>query len=249
LLVHYSHATSMDQRPFDQVLLIRIQAFPRQKARQAMGSGNLAGWRAALLGPFDAMMQVRSASQTERGDLEINLLTRATLAEVKAARERTEREFQSALAEVEQLELLREQLFERSADEGSIPAESARQYLAVRDKLDVAEAMLTQARDRRRRTHDLFVESVVFDFQPVDHVRIPMSWKLTTKQKRQLDHSWDLLVQGRLPYQPLEVLDRYFDRVQSDRRTSPSTLEAATQSSRPRASSGQISASRPSRIP
>lgn len=249
LLVHYSQAASVEQRPFDRVLLIRIQAFPRQKTREVMESGKLAGWRAAILGPFDAMMQVRSASQTERGDLEINLLTRATLAEVKAARERTERELQTILAEVEQLDLLREHLFQPSTAEGTIPAESARQYLAVRDKLDAAESMLNQARERRQRTHDLFVESVVFDFQPVDHVRIPMSWKLTTKQKRQVDRSWDLLVQGKLPYQPLEVLDRYFDRVQGATPSAVDAQQAAAQSSRPRASSGQISASRPSRMP
>src|SRR6185436_9127973 len=101
---------NLEQRPFDRVLLIRIQAFPRQQARRTATNGSLAGWRAALLGPFDTMMHVRSASQTERGDLEINLLTRATVAEMKAARERTEREFQMALAQVEQFEALREEL-------------------------------------------------------------------------------------------------------------------------------------------
>src|SRR4029079_9171807 len=74
LLVHYSRRDRLQHRPFDRALVIRIQAFPRQKVHQTLQKGNLAGWRAALLGPFDTMMQVRGASQTERGDLEINLL-------------------------------------------------------------------------------------------------------------------------------------------------------------------------------
>ncbi len=247
LLVHYSRGEHLERRPFDRVLLIRIQAFPRQQARRNAANGSLTGWRAALLGPFDAMMHVRSASQTERGDLEINLLTRATLAEFKAARERTESEFQMALAQVEQLESIREELYNLAAAARDSPADVARQYLEVEDKLHAAEGLLRRAQERGRRVNDLLVESVVFDFQPVDQVRIPMSWKLTTSQKRQLDRAWLQLVEGRLQFQPLDVLDRYFARIPPEQ-FQPTDLPAVgpeNQSSLPRASSGQISASLP----
>jgi hypothetical protein len=220
LLVHYSRGDSIDQRPFDRVLLIRIQAFPRRKAREAAETSNLAGWRAALLGPFDTMMQVRSASQTERGDLEINLLTRATLAEVQAARERAERELQASQDQVRQLELLREELFRLTSSVPELPAEAVREVLAVQDKLHVAEKLLERVQERGRRAAELVVESVVFDFQPVDHVRIPMSWKLTTKQKQQVVHAWHQMAEGRLPAQPLAVLDKYFTRVDASNRSS-----------------------------
>ena len=240
LLVHYSRSENLDQRPFDRVLLIRIQAFPRQHARRAAANGSLAGWRAALLGPFDAMMHVRSASQTERGDLEINLLTRATRAELKAARERTEREYQMALAQVEQFDVLRE-IFQRLATTArNAGPDAARQFLDVEDKFHAAEGMLKLAQERGRRIDELLVESVVFDFQPVDQVRIPMSWKLTTRQKQQLDRTWRRLVEGRLQYQPLAVLDRYFAPVPTNL---PPAVGQTNQSNLPRAASGQISAS------
>lgn len=212
LLVHYSKLDQLEARPFDRVLLVRIQAFPRQTPHQAKAAGSLAGWRAALLGPFDTMMRVRSASQTERGDLEINLLTRATLAELKAARERAEREFQSAIAQIEQLEAIREEIRGLSTLSGASAADQARRFLEIEDQLHSAELMLRRAQEHSRLVTELHVESVIFDFQPVDQVQLPMSWKLTTKQKRQIDNSWQALVAGQLPLKPLEVLDRYFPR-------------------------------------
>ena len=155
LLVHYSRSENLESRRFDRVLLIRIQAIPRQPARKMANRGSLAGWRAALLGPFDTMMHVRSASQTERGDLEINLLTRATMAELKAARERTEREFQMALAQVDQLEAIREQISRLYAGSNLSDAEKARQFMEVHDKLHSAEgdvAASERAKSSRERT-------------------------------------------------------------------------------------------------
>ncbi|MGE3780753.1 MAG: hypothetical protein AB7F89_26430, partial [Pirellulaceae bacterium] len=212
LLVYYSRPENIDQRPFDRVLLVRIQAFPRELARTSRPANRLSGWRAALLGPFDTMMKVRSASQTERGDLEINLLTRATLAELRAAKERAEREFQLALTQVDQLERMMDEL-RFSGKPGEPASEAARRVREEEDKWRFAISLLQSSQDRQRRLTDLQVESVVFDFHPADGVSIPMSWKLTARQQRQIDRTWEQLANGYYPHQPLAVVDRYFRRL------------------------------------
>jgi len=212
LLVYYSRPEQIDSRPFDRVLLIRIQAFPKELARTYRPATSLSGWRAALLGPFDAMMHVRSASQTERGDLEINLLTRATLAELRAAKERSEREFQMALAQVDQLERMLVELRTAPGGAAEAPSEAARRMREEEDKWRFAIEMLQASQDRQRRLAELQVESVMFDFHPADDVAIPLSWKLTVRQQRQIDRTWQRLVDGGYPHQPLAVVDRYFHR-------------------------------------
>jgi hypothetical protein len=79
------------------------------------------------------MMRVRSASQTERGDLEISLLTQATLGELRAAREQAQRDFQMAVAQVDQLESLLGDL-RRLAGPAEIPSALARRIREEEDK-------------------------------------------------------------------------------------------------------------------
>jgi hypothetical protein len=212
LVVYYSRPENIERRPFDRVLLIRIQAIPIRLERTIQPANSLAGWRAALLGPFDTMMRVRSASQTERGDLEINLLTRATLAEVRAARERVEREFQTDLAQVDQLEAILDELRQLADSTPGVQPDLERKFREIDDRLRLAEERLQRSQERRR-TGQLRVESVVFDFQPSDGVPIPLSWKLTSRQQRQIDRTWERLAKGSWSNRPLEILDRYFDRL------------------------------------
>jgi hypothetical protein len=226
LLVFFSRPENVDRRPFDHVLLVRIQAIPRDLTRTVQAAHGLAGWRAALLGPFDTMMKVRSASQTERGDLEINLLTRATLADLRAARERADRSYQTTLAQIDELESTRQQLRGLDTRDPAL-AEIARR---IEERLRIELEMLKDSGDQQRRLADLRVESVVFDFQPSDGVAIPLSWKLTARQQAQIDRTWSQLVVGSYPHQPLEIVDKYFRRAADRGAIEFATQPGATQS-------------------
>ncbi|MEX0819019.1 MAG: hypothetical protein WD070_05490 [Pirellulaceae bacterium] len=217
LLSHYN-GRRKDQRPFDRVLLLRIQAFPTDLGH---ASGDVAasasGWRSALIGPLDAMMTVRSASQTERGDLEVGLLTGMTRArtEVKAREAELKKAFAvadatsdpSAMGETEQA---REQ--ELSA------ADIARQQSMSRDdsarSLEITRTVEEQLNEEIRQAKEVEVFSLMIDFHsPNKSLMVPMSWKLTAKQKNNVDQAWDSLLQGHHPQSPLSSLDRFFARV------------------------------------
>ena len=148
LLQIYGNGVEPSSRPFDAVLLIRIHAFPSSGDRERNRSPSpLAGWRAALVGPLHAMLRVRSASQTERGDLEIRLL---------------------------------KQSVERAS--------------------------------RGSGGSGLRIESVKVAFYPPPGTRVPLSWKLTESQKRELNVAWQSIVDGSHPDHPLKVIDRFFER-------------------------------------
>ena len=50
--------------------------------------------------------------------------------------------------------------------------------------------------------------SVPFDF-PSNKVMIPLSWKLTKNQKRNIDETWEEMV-GKKPHKSIGILDNYF---------------------------------------
>jgi len=218
LLVHYSRDRKILERPFDHVLLIRIQAFPKHRGFVAQRSDSaIAGWRSALVGPLDAMMKVRVASQTERGDLEVNLLTQATLSAISASKERLASEFKLAQtrADVRQQQLeffesLRRQLEER---EDGAEADVVRRLQQFHDLLEMDESMVDRAAEKLKKISDMSVASVLFDFRPAKDVRIPLSWKLTTSQKQNIDDAWSHLVDQEPPHPALKVIDDYFERV------------------------------------
>ena len=62
-----------DDRPFDRVLLLRIEPSYNEDLGQIPDSGGLAGSLRWLAGPAEAMVNVRAASQLERGNLESDL--------------------------------------------------------------------------------------------------------------------------------------------------------------------------------
>jgi hypothetical protein len=97
-------------------------------------------------------------------------------------------------------------------DIAQTPSEIARREREQEARWHGAIAMLQASQEQQRRLSDLQVESVVFDFHPADGVPIPLSWKLTARQRRQIDHTWLNLVNGHYPHKPLATLDRYFDR-------------------------------------
>jgi hypothetical protein len=219
LLVYYSREDKILERPFDHVLLIRIQAFPKRTGSGLVrADGAFAGWRTALMGPLDAMMKVRVASQTERGDLEVNLLTQATVSAIAASKARLASEFQLAQArsdarqqQLASLEALLEPLVD---DDVLSDADMERQLQQFRDLLEMDRAMVEQAAGKFQKISDLTVASAMFDFRPRRQERIPLSWKLTTRQKKNIDDAWQHVVQQEPRHAALQVIDEYFDRMQ-----------------------------------
>lgn len=214
MLDFYQQEGGLERRPFDRILLIRIQAFPQDHAEQDPPKAHV-GWRAELAAPLEAMLQVRRASQTERGDLEIDLLTRATRARARSLQQRYE-------ADVKQIEeriasLSREQdSIQRVLDGPSPPpgkelSDIVRQQLEVEDQIRRRRSLSSDLRRKANRLEQLTVEAVMVDFRSPNKTPIPMSWKLTESQKRNIDATWQSLVDGRHPGQPLQTLDRYFE--------------------------------------
>jgi hypothetical protein len=212
LITYYNRGDKIFDRPFDRVLLIRIQAFPKEISAE---SGRLPpsspGWRTALLGPLDAMMRVRSASQTERGDLEIDLLTKVTRANVDATRAR----YAEASAEVLQEALPQMALPDEEPEAGELSAaELARQQSRARSERQMIEGMQETFEDTIEKVAELEVVQVMFDFHSPEDVLIPLSWKLTESQKQNIDRAWQLLIDGEHPHKPLETLDRFFEQAE-----------------------------------
>jgi hypothetical protein len=69
------HYDKPDKRPFDRILVIRIQPFSVQ-SHPAPADPNK-GWTYDVLGPLDTLQNVRSASQAERDDFDLNLLAKS----------------------------------------------------------------------------------------------------------------------------------------------------------------------------
>jgi hypothetical protein len=85
-LMHLLDPNYVAHRPFDRVLLVRLMPFPSSTVAPA----NLdRGWFYATLGPIDAIENVRTASQMERNELAVQLLTEAAASrgvEVRSAK-------------------------------------------------------------------------------------------------------------------------------------------------------------------
>lgn len=230
-LLAYYKGKKNDDRPFDRVLLLRIQAFPTHVG-QASGkvADSASGWRSALIGPLDAMMTVRSASQTERGDLEVGLLENVTHS--RAEVQQRETELTKALAVVDAVgDALILDVTEPNPDAvlPEAPPDLSRSNLSRADLArlqamsfddssrvsTITKTVEAHAEKAARETTELEVFSVMIDFHsPEPSLRVPMSWKLTTKQKANVDNAWDSLAAGMHPHHPLLELDQFFERLE-----------------------------------
>ncbi|MEO8495805.1 MAG: hypothetical protein ABI614_12090, partial [Planctomycetota bacterium] len=217
LLTHYRGRRN-DERPFDRVLLLRIQAFPIG-VRQASGkvARSASGWRSALIGPLDAMMTVRSASQTERGDLEVGLLSNVTRARAEIQAREAELKKAIAVADVVGDASGLGDAEPEDLDANLSAAELARMQAMSRDNSEraseVTRTVEEHLRERARRSREVEVYSLMIDFHsPDESIRIPMSWKLTTRQKQNVDEAWESLLGGQHPQNPLGYLDGFFER-------------------------------------
>ncbi|HUG70734.1 MAG TPA: hypothetical protein VMM76_23495 [Pirellulaceae bacterium] len=220
-LLHYYQGRKNSERPFDRVLLVRIHAFPTNVG-QASGkvAKSASGWRTAFIGPLDTMMAVRSASQMERGDLEVGLLQNVTQSRTEVQVREAELKKAIAVADVigdgtnpgpaEP---------DPNAEANLSPADIARMQAMSRDTSarvsEITRTVEEHVNEEVREATEVEVYSVMIDFHsPNKSLRIPMSWKLTTKQKENVDLAWESILRGEHPQKPLEALDEFFERVE-----------------------------------
>jgi len=96
-------------------------------------------------------------------------------------------------------------------------ADIARMQAMSRDNSEraseITKRVEEQVQDEAREATEMEVYSLMIDFHsPNKSFLIPMSWKLTNKQKQNVDEAWESLLRGEHPQRPLDVLDDFFGR-------------------------------------
>lgn len=200
--------TPSDRRPFDRILLVRIQAFPDPQAglptpadvagsegtqasdgkfkAESFSPPDSSGWFYAALGPLCAMFQVRIASQAERGDLALYLLEGAANASLMNAQQLDDRghPLSSPVSGVKASQMI--QSWHRRHT-------LADQKMTRRISTEPAQDDSTRARPGAKAAgpaRPIEVASVKLSFTPEGNLVIPLSWKLTKQQWKAIDRNW-----------------------------------------------------------
>jgi hypothetical protein len=200
-------------RPFDRILVLRIDGFPDPPGSQAQPTGVpgsseekaavAVGWWRALVGPITLLDSVRSSSQAERGELELDQIQGFTEARAVQHRqasgrhlERTgpgtgqEGAIENAFARTRRLRDENQHGWPRLSDQGS----------AERRRLPEAGAHVPGA---PVHAGPIEVASMKFVFDPeslLGHQKssvIPLSWKLSRWQIVQIEAGWQKLLLGK----------------------------------------------------
>jgi hypothetical protein len=204
---------------FDRILLLRIE--PALSRENEMGPGgfdpmNYLRW---LVGPVEAMMNVRSTSQVERGHLEADLtqfyfdLSGASLSEEKFAPQKSvasaqQDESQTSLSiprNLKEAQTARQKWNEELKDfETEFKAKVKTGEIKTKQSPSEREPLVYRRRTSSDVNSIVIVESVPFyDAYQV----IPLNWKLSKIEKLGYLYSWKQ-ISG-----PLRcTLDRYFTR-------------------------------------
>jgi hypothetical protein len=222
LCVHYERRENELNRPFDRVMFVRIQPFPASVPRSAQQGK---GWSFATFGPLLGMLNVRRASQSERGDLEAYLLL---------AKRRLENTSRSLRLQTEQAQ----QLCERFAPQAELrkldrdiaatdphlfePADTLRKMNQAERPRQMAQPRGSQRRGSnhwrvsRRSGIEIDAVTITFPMPESEEEVIPLSWKLSEVDKCRVDVAWQRVLTDREPENPISRLDQYF-RTQSPR--------------------------------
>jgi hypothetical protein len=242
LIQYYNLPAHRQERPFDRVLLLRIQPFPietcdladkdgaqkpldAEKKDEKCGHAETdRGWVYAAIGPIKAIENVRTASQAERNSMGLRLLTRAAQAESPEGRGREALRNQTAAAAraqdyATQASIGKQQA--RSAPPDQAQAAEARSKAAEKQAKENAKDAATVA---QVSVGEIEITWTAFIFQPSDsHYLTPLSWKLTRSQVAEIGKAWERIVRDQrdhdvpeipngLDEAPLKTVDRFFRR-------------------------------------
>jgi hypothetical protein len=219
-----------ETRPFDRILILRIEPNATIDSNNPPATSGLAAWLRWLSGPAETIVKVRSTSQSERGNMEtdlaaLNLELHANHTEPASNPGETKPEmpkmFSSGPLQAYDFDLQSERTASRQhnsskADNRRIwneQVEAFKQRLEDKNpKLKSEPAIRTQATrsidpNEPRSEAELPVIVRTIAFQNSDQV-IPLNWKLTKEQKLWYPLSWELCsAPGSLLR---ETLDRHF---------------------------------------
>lgn len=202
ILEHYRSRRDSDptaQPPFDRVLLIRINGFPdrvatpEQKTRDVQekpASGS--GFSDVVLGPIMTLSSVRVATQSERGDYEVNLFEQAKVplrwAEVDSIVEHktgVNLEYLAAAA-ISPLYLTPTQLLVNSVN---LVDRSFQSEKAESSKRRLQKVTGSPKKAKVTPLKNIEVRSIKFQY-PDNVPYPPLSWSLTSLEKQHIDDAW-----------------------------------------------------------
>lgn len=205
-----SVASEPEERPFDRILLLRIEPSHSNDLNRIPDHRGLAGWLRWLAGPAETMAKVRSASQLERGNLESDL----------AVWEMEKREEEETSTPVTQRppSLLENPAPQESADNVTTEVEEAEyrrrnespeanrkewDELIERYQDSLTEHIKPKSQGPLARTpRDAVLDDLVDDFEDLSVVIlpvrfenadqvIPLNWKLSKRQKLWYLFAWE----------------------------------------------------------
>jgi hypothetical protein len=213
------------KRSFDRILLLRIEPSPVEDRNEPGASGGLPGTLRWLVGPGEAMANVRSASQLERGNLETDL---ASLYLKLNPREQTVRNGanqdpvakRSVGATSQPPNLIDIPSFDKRKLSQSVirnnwermldKFESSEKAFSARPEI-LPKAVIDEGAQVSSNDAPVIVQTISF----VDaNQSIPLNWKLSNRQKLGYLLAWDICAGEGTPLR--ETLDRYFHRTMGD---------------------------------
>lgn len=205
LCEYYTRPENEMRRPFDRVLFVRIQPFPTKQLKPAQ-TGK--GWKFAVTGPLTGMLNVRQASQAERGNLETDLLiaTRHLQNEAFHLQAQTDeaRKLAQHYAPREEALKLRAAISEQQQTATTGP--SRLPYTATNARTSHFH------RHQHGQREGICVDSITITFPLPDSDEVlPLSWKLSEFDKQRIDRAWaKVLAAANTEGSPINTLDQIF---------------------------------------
>jgi hypothetical protein len=213
----YSRPDNESTRPFDRVLFVRIQPFPIKKPKSAE-TGK--GWKFATTGPLHGMLNVRQASQAERGNLEADLLaaTRHLQNETRSLQFQSDQAQQLAdrYAPKAEMRKLDATIAEQQAQMSLPPAMNKLPFRTAHpDSAHLHGKSLNHQGDPPQGGIEVDAVTITFPLLEIDEV-LPLSWKLSEFDKQRIDKAWTkVLAQPASETNPIVKLDKYFPKSSS----------------------------------
>ena len=186
-------------RPFQRILMVRIEPAPTADDGTVPDAGGGWGWFRWLAGPVETIINVRSASQLERGNLESDL---AALYLKPTPEPRSP-------AEKKATGVLRTLLGNRKKSFGSLKTEKQTLGAVVAPEANVSGQAKAQSEEL-----PVVVVTVRFE-KPENGGPIPLNWKLSTEQKHWYKQAWE---DASNPYSSLsKSVDTFFEKSADDK--------------------------------
>jgi hypothetical protein len=209
LLLYYRQAPS---RPFDRVLVIRIQPFPTEEIAHA---DTRHGWLYEAVGPITTIQNVRVASQAERNSFGFHLLKEASETASSGGDQTAKLARDKAQVRAMESKMNATKLYRGKAGDPS-------QMKAVEQEHELASKEGVKNERKAIEETQLLVPQAeitwtTFAF-PGGERPAPLSWKLTRSEQEAIDTGWEKIkgpqaATGELGEPPLATLDRFFRRV------------------------------------